>query len=253
MSTTNLAATVVCRTNCCCTPKMDLQFHARGTNAGSLFFFNCTVHPVLHSLHFSSHTSISKMGGLSVLAASAVVVSFASAFRVDFNSGERCTGTVVGRCIGSTGRGCHSAFTRINSSESVPAPGGSFDVVIRPQANDTRSGVAFFGQPDCEVLIGFSNVPLCTGVRAWPSFKVITIDEADDQLTNLDPAPILPIPSNPTAAVGRGDRFAVPSGMSEDVTGTSRIPGPSSTTVASTSSETSTAIGGVVCSTFYLC
>ncbi|KAL8748484.1 MAG: hypothetical protein Q9199_008183, partial [Rusavskia elegans] len=142
------------------------------------------------------------MGRLSVLASSATVVSFASAFCVDFNSGERCTGTVVG-----------------------------------------RSGVAFFGQPDCEVFIGFGNVPLCTGVGAWSSFKVITIDEAADQLTNLDPAPILPIPSNATAAVGRGDRFAVPSGMPEDVTGTARIPGPSSTTVASTSSETSTAVG----------
>ncbi|KAI4259061.1 MAG: hypothetical protein L6R42_004775 [Xanthoria sp. 1 TBL-2021] len=183
------------------------------------------------------------MGGLSVLAASAVVVSFASAFCVDFNSGERCTGTVVGRYIGSTGTGCQTAFTRINSSESVRAPGGSFDVVIQPQSSETRSGVAFFGQPDCEVLSGFGNLPLCTGVGAWSSFKVIAIDEADDQLTNLDPAPILSIPSNVTAVLGRGDRLSVPSGMPEDVTGTGGIPEPSSTTDASTSSETSTAVG----------
>lgn len=180
------------------------------------------------------------MGRLSVLAASATLVSLAGAFCVDFNSGERCTGTVVGRYTGSTGTGCQTAFTRANSSESVLAPGGAFDVVIQPQSADNKSGVAFFGQPDCEVLIGFGNVPLCTGVGAWSSFKVITLDEADDQLTNLDPAPVLSIPSNATAAVGRGDSLTVPSGMLEDMSGT---PGTSSTTDVSISSGTSTAIG----------
>ena len=177
---------------------------------------------------------------LSVLAASATVVVLAGAFCVDFNSGERCTGTVVGRYTGSTGTGCQTAFTRANSSESVSAPGGAFDVVIQPQSADNKSGVAFFGQPDCEVLIAFGNVPLCTGVGAWSSFKIIPLDEADDQLTNLDPAPVLSIPSNATAAVGRGDRLAVPSGMPENMSGT---PGTSGTTDVSVSSGTSGAIG----------
>ncbi|CAO1599636.1 hypothetical protein XANCAGTX0491_003352 [Xanthoria calcicola] len=183
------------------------------------------------------------MGRLSVLAASATAVSLAGAFCVDFNSGERCTGTVVVRYTGSTGTGCQTAFTRANSSESVSAPGGAFDVVIQPQSAYNKSGVALFGQPDCEVLIGFGNVPLCTGVGAWSSFKVITLDEADDQLTNLDPAPILSIPSNATAAVGRGDRLAVPSGMPEHMSDTDGSPGPSSTPDVSISSGSSTAIG----------
>lgn len=151
------------------------------------------------------------MGRFSLLAASATILSYANALCVYFNSGERCTGTVVGKFHGSTRTGCQTAFTRVNSSESSSAPGGSFDVIIQPGSNDTRSGVAFYGQPDCEVLIGFGNVPVCTGVGAWSSFKIIGIDEADDQLTNLDPAPILSIPTNATAAVGRGDRLPTPS------------------------------------------
>ncbi|KAL8855228.1 MAG: hypothetical protein Q9198_010890, partial [Flavoplaca austrocitrina] len=143
------------------------------------------------------------MDRFSVLTVCASVLSVVDAFCVDFTSGERCTGTVVGKFNGSTGTGCQTGFTKVNSSQSVPAPGASFDVVIQPASNETRSGVAFYGQPDCEVLIGFGNVPVCTGVGAWSSFKVIGIDEADDQLTNLDPAPVLSIPTNATAVVGR--------------------------------------------------
>ncbi len=153
----------------------------------------------------------SNMDRFSVLTVCASVLSVVNAFCVDFTSGERCTGTVVGKFNGSTGTGCQTGFIKVNSSESVPAPGASFDVVIQPQSNETRSGVAFYGQPDCEVLIGFGNVPVCTGVGAWSSFKVIGIDEADDQLTNLDPAPVLSIPTNATAVVGRGDRLPSPS------------------------------------------
>ncbi|KAL8788916.1 MAG: hypothetical protein Q9213_001439 [Squamulea squamosa] len=181
------------------------------------------------------------MGRLSFLVVLAAAVSFANAFCVDFNSADQCTGTVVGTYFGSRGTGCQTAFTSANSSESVPAPGGSFNVVIQPQSNDSKTGVAFFGQPDCEVLIGFGNVPVCTGIGAWSSFKIISIDEADDQLTNLDPAPILSIPSNATAAVGRGQRLPVPTDMPQDTTGSALNTGPSSTTAAGTSTGKTTA------------
>ncbi|KAL8929135.1 MAG: hypothetical protein Q9172_000570 [Xanthocarpia lactea] len=167
-------------------------------------------------------------------------VSLTSAFCVDFNSADQCYGKVVGKYIGSKGPGCQTAFTGVNSSEFIPAPGGSFNVVIKPDSNDGRTGVAFYGQPDCDVLISFGNVPVCTGVGAWSSFKVIAIDEADDELTNLDPAPILSIPSNATEAVGRGDLLSFPTGMPGDVTGTAVTTGKGSETGATTSTQTTT-------------
>ncbi|KAL8654723.1 MAG: hypothetical protein Q9226_003318 [Calogaya cf. arnoldii] len=156
------------------------------------------------------------MGRLPVLSASAAVASLANAFCVDFNSGERCTGQVVGKFIGGTGTGCQTAFAKANSSESVAALGAAFDVVIQPESNDTKSGVACYAQPDCEYLIGFGNVPLCTGVGAWSSFQVIPIEDADNQVTNLDPAPILSIPANATASVGQGERLPTSTGMPQD-------------------------------------
>ncbi|KAL8851644.1 MAG: hypothetical protein Q9221_003481 [Calogaya cf. arnoldii] len=123
---------------------------------------------------------------------------------------------MVGKFIGGTGTGCQTAFTKASSSESVPTPGAAFDVVIQPESNDTKSGVAFYGQPDCEYLIGFGKVPLCTGVGAWSSFQVISIEDADNQLTNLDPAPVLSISANATASVGQGERLPAATGMPED-------------------------------------
>ncbi|KAL8800935.1 MAG: hypothetical protein Q9182_004817 [Xanthomendoza sp. 2 TL-2023] len=178
------------------------------------------------------------MGRLSVLAASTAVISLASAFCVDFNSADQCTGTVVGSYVGSAGPGCQNAFLKPNSSESVPAPGGSFNVIIQPQSNDSRTGVAFFGQKDCEVLIGFGNVPVCTGVGAWSSFRIITMDEADDELTSRDPAPIFSIPSNATAAVGRGNRLSVPPSMLGGATSSSTTTGSISTSSTSSTSST---------------
>ncbi|KAL8951801.1 MAG: hypothetical protein Q9222_002250 [Ikaeria aurantiellina] len=151
------------------------------------------------------------MGRLSFFAAAAASISLASAFCVDFNSADQCTGSVVGRFIGTTGSSCQTSFTKSNSSESVPAPGGAFNVVINSEATDKKTGVAFYGNNDCEVLIGFGNVPVCTGVGAWGSFKVINMDEADDQLTNLDPAAVLSISPNATA-VG-SETLSIPSAV----------------------------------------
>ncbi|KAL8686867.1 MAG: hypothetical protein Q9218_006805 [Villophora microphyllina] len=160
------------------------------------------------------------MGKLSLLLASTTAVALANAFCVDFNSADHCTGAVVGKFLGTTGSACQTSFTQSNSSQSIPASAGkSFNVVIQPQDSDKRTGVAFYGRPDCEVLIGFGNVPVCTGVGAWSSFKVITIDEADDQLTNLDPAPILSISPNATASAAAGDHLPVPSGQSAATSG----------------------------------
>ncbi|KAL8858877.1 MAG: hypothetical protein Q9178_004555 [Gyalolechia marmorata] len=176
---------------------------------------------------------------LSILAAPMASVSLAGAFCVDFNSADQCYGKVVGKYIGSIGTDCQTAFTRVNSSESIPAPGGAFNVVTQPGSNDGGTGVAFYGQPDCEVLIGFGNVAVCTGVGAWSSFKVISINEADDELTNLDPAPILSIPSNATEAIGRGDLLSFPTRMPGEMTGTA-VTGTDSETGAITSTQTTT-------------
>lgn len=162
-------------------------------------------------------TSTLKMNKLSILAISAAAISLTNAFCVDFNSADHCTGTVVGKFIGSGVTGCQTAFQKPNSSESIPGAGLSSNVIIQPQANDTKHGVAFYGRDNCEVLIGFGNVQVCTGVGAWASFEVITIDQADDQLTNLDPAPILSIPPNATETASAGDHLSVPSAMLESM------------------------------------
>ncbi|KAI4179277.1 MAG: hypothetical protein L6R41_007933 [Letrouitia leprolyta] len=150
---------------------------------------------------------------LSILAASACVLSFAKSFCVDFNSADQCTGTLVGQYKGSGVSGCQSSFQKPNSLEYVPGAGKSSNVIITPQADDKKHGVAFYGREDCEVLIGFGNVPVCTGVGAWASFQIVTIDEADDDLTNLDPAPILSISPNATETAPTGDHLTVSSAM----------------------------------------
>ncbi|KAI4163209.1 MAG: hypothetical protein LQ342_003142 [Letrouitia transgressa] len=132
-----------------------------------------------------------------------LLTTLAVAFSVDFNDKDQCAGQVKGHATGSVGSpaGCQTAFQEANStSKNVAAPGGLFNAVIRPQ-NDTnkQSGVAFYGQSTCETLIAFGNVPVCMGLGAWASFQFITVEQADDQLTNLDPAPILSVPPNATA------------------------------------------------------
>ncbi|KAL8836942.1 MAG: hypothetical protein Q9170_002703 [Blastenia crenularia] len=153
------------------------------------------------------------MDKLSTLAASTAVLSLTAGFCIDFNSADHCTGTVIGKYVGSGVTGCQTSFQQPNSSVSIPGAGKSSNVVIQPQTGDQKHGVAFYGRDNCEVLIGFGNVPLCTGVGAWTSFQIISMDEADDQLTNLDPAPILSIPPNATKTASAGDHLSVPSGM----------------------------------------
>lgn len=180
-----------------------------------------------------------KMFKLSVLAISVAIFSFADSFCVDFNSADHCTGTVVGQYKGSGVTGCQSSFQKPNSSEFVPGAGKSSNVIIQPQADDKKHGVAFYGREDCEVLIGFGNVPVCTGVGAWASFQIITIDEADDDLTNLDPAPILSIPPNATETASAGDHLSVVSAMFETVSA------PASSTGGAIGSVRSTETGGM--------
>ncbi|KAL9043721.1 MAG: hypothetical protein Q9214_003099 [Letrouitia sp. 1 TL-2023] len=132
-----------------------------------------------------------------------LLTTLAAAFSVDFNSADQCAGQVKGQATGSVGlpAGCQTAFQGANStSKNIAAPGGLFNAVITPQnGTDKQAGVAFYGQSTCETLIAFGNVPVCMGLGAWASFQFITIEQADDQLTNLDPAPILSIPPNATA------------------------------------------------------
>ncbi|KAI4241196.1 MAG: hypothetical protein LQ352_007485 [Teloschistes flavicans] len=184
------------------------------------------------------------MGKLVFLAATTTALALANAFCVDFNSADHCTGAVIGKFLGTTGSACQTSFTQSNSSQSIPASAGtSFNVVIQPQDSDKRTGVAFYGRENCEVLIGFGNVPVCTGVGAWSSFKVITIDEADDQLTNLDPAPILSISPNATATASAGDHLPVPSGQSAAASNSGAASGTGSSSTTTTVIDTGIATG----------
>ncbi|KAI4147766.1 MAG: hypothetical protein L6R39_003019 [Caloplaca ligustica] len=155
------------------------------------------------------------MGKLSLFAAAVGAASLANAFCVDFNSADHRTGVIVGKFVGSGVTGCQTSFQKARSSESVSGAGLSSNVVIQSQANDNKQEVAFYGRNNCEVLIGFGNVQACTKVGAWASFKVITIDQADDPLTNLDPAPILSIAPNTTEKASAGDHLSTPSTVSE--------------------------------------
>ncbi|KAL8998757.1 MAG: hypothetical protein Q9188_006034, partial [Gyalolechia gomerana] len=169
---------------------------------------------------------------------SALIYQF---FLCRFNSANQSTGTLVGQYVVT---GCQSSCQKPNSSESVLGAENSSNVVIQPQADGQKHGIAFYGRENCEVLIDFRNVPVCTGFGAWSSFQIITIDEADDQLSNLVSAPILTIPPNAAETASVGDFLTVLSAMlrsvsaaastggeiwSTGLTGTTGIAGPMAT------------------------
>ena len=67
-----------------------------------------------------------------------------------------------------------------------------------PSANDKKTGVAFYGEPDCKTLIALGNVNICLGVGAYTSFEVIDFSDTELGYTNLEPAPIQNLPTNAT-------------------------------------------------------
>ncbi|KAL9639282.1 MAG: hypothetical protein Q9164_001028 [Protoblastenia rupestris] len=131
-----------------------------------------------------------------------ILISTAHAFDVLFNNADRCAGNNVGEFVGSykNPAGCQTSYTdNSGTHKSITAPGGNFNVIINPEGRDIDAGVAFYGLEDCQLLIGFGNVKSCLGTGYFTSFQVIDIDEADDQLTNLDPAPVQSLETNATA------------------------------------------------------
>ncbi|KAG8531864.1 uncharacterized protein KY384_003500 [Bacidia gigantensis] len=74
-----------------------------------------------------------------------------------------------------------------------------------PEGADTADmAIAFYGQQDCETLVAVGNVDTCLGLGHWSSYKVLTLEEADDQLTNLDGAELQSLSVNATVTASSG-------------------------------------------------
>ena len=139
------------------------------------------------------------MGGVRLSLVSSTLILLINAFTVDFWSADHCVDNVVGYFEGVVGQGCQTTFSNYNDSNHlVKAPGGSFNVVPWPSANDKKTGVAFYGEPDCKTLIALGNVNTCLGVGAYTSFEVIHFSDIELGYTNLEPAPVQDLPTNAT-------------------------------------------------------
>ena len=139
------------------------------------------------------------MGGFRLSLAISTRILLINAFTVDFWSADHCVGSVVGYFEGVVGQGCQTTFSNYSDSNNlVTAPGGSFNVVPWPSANDKKTGVAFYGEPDCKTLIALGNVNICLGVGAYTSFEVIDFSDSELGYTNLEPAPVQNLPTNAT-------------------------------------------------------
>ena len=139
------------------------------------------------------------MGGFRLSLAISTHILLINAFTVDFWSADHCVGSVVGYFEGVVGQGCQTTFSNYSDSNNlVKAPGGSFNVVPWPSANDKKTGVAFYGEPDCKTLIALGNVNICLGVGAYTSFEVIDFSDSELGYTNLEPAPVQDLPTNAT-------------------------------------------------------
>ena len=132
---------------------------------------------------------------------------YTQAFDITWNDKDHCAGNNVGTFTGSVNSpsGCQTKYKKIEGGDSVDAPGGNFNVIIEPEGADVDAGVAFYGLANCQTLVGFGNVKSCLGTGYFTSFEVINITEADDQLTNLDPAPVQALSTNATATVKPGE------------------------------------------------
>ena len=139
------------------------------------------------------------MGGFRTSLAISTLILLINAFTVDFWSADHCVGSVVGSFEGVVGQGCQTTFSNYSDSNNlVKAPGGSFNVVPWPSAKDKKTGVAFYGEPDCKTLIALGNVNICLGVGAYTSFEVIDFSDSELGYTNLEPAPVQNSPMNAT-------------------------------------------------------
>ena len=139
------------------------------------------------------------MGGFRLSLLFSTLILLVNAFTVDFWSADHCVGSVVGYFEGVVGQGCQTTFSNYSDSNHlVKAPGGSFNVVPWPSANDKKTGVAFYGEPDCKTLIALGNVNICLGVGAYTSFEVIDFSDTELGYTNLEPAPVQDLPTNAT-------------------------------------------------------
>ncbi len=139
------------------------------------------------------------MGGFRLSLAFSTLIFLTNAFTVDFWSADHCVGSVVGYFEGVVGQGCQTTFSNYSDSNNlVTAPGGSFNVVPWPSANDKKTGVAFYGESDCKTLIALGNVNICLGTGAYTSFEVIDFSDSELGYTNLEPAPVQNLPTNAT-------------------------------------------------------
>ena len=164
------------------------------------------------------------MGGFRLSLAISTLILHTSAFTVDFWSADHCVGSVVGYFEGVVGKGCQTTFSNYSdSNQLVTAPGGSFNVVPWPSANDKKTGVAFYGEQDCKTLIALGNVNVCLGTGAYTSFEVIDFSDSELGYTNLEPAPVQDLPTNATRTANPTERLTetssstAPSGTSTAV------------------------------------
>ena len=173
------------------------------------------------------------MGGFRTSLAISTLILLINAFTVDFWSADHCVGSVVGYFEGVVGQGCQTTFSNYSDSNNlVKAPGGSFNVVPWPSAKDKKTGVAFYGEPDCKTLIALGNVNICLGVGAYTSFEVIDFSDSELGYTNLEPAPVQNLPTNATMTAN----------PREVLTDLSSSKASSMSATATTSASTSTAM-----------
>ena len=133
------------------------------------------------------------MQNLALISLFAVIVPLANAFIIDFNAADHCVGSTLGTFVGSLGTGCQTQINNAtDSTELFNAPGGLFNVIAHPDhSEDDKTAVAFYSNPDCTLLIGFSNVPSCVGAGAYRSYKIIQLSDAWAGEYNLQPPQVV--------------------------------------------------------------
>ena len=169
-------------------------------------------------------------------------IPLSTAFTVDFNAKDHCLGSALGTFTGSVGTGCQ---TRINnatdSTDLINVPGGSFNVIAHPQkGKDDKTAVAFYSNPDCTLLIGFSNVPSCVGAGAYRSYEVIQLSDAWAGEYNLQPPEIVSQSPNATVTRTSGELLPTAYGNSSSTSSHSASTSHSKTSTSHTSASHST-------------
>lgn len=139
----------------------------------------------------------------------ATVLSLSNAtFTVDFNSADHCAGTIIGQFEGTTGTGCQTTYGNYSDSNSpVVAPGGGNNAVIHVSGITKDTGVAFYGEANCNVLIALGNVETCMGIGAYTSFEVIDITDQELDWVDLELASVLSISPKATVTMTSGAKL----------------------------------------------